>query len=151
MSTRSAIGIMDNDGRIKSVYCHFDGYPEHNGVILEEYYTKREKIEALLALGSISLLDRRLEPVKGVTHNFDKRAKGVVLAYHRDRGDVYHTPDVWEDEEDYVRNVERAYWAEYVYLWKDGWWMVYNTSSLNVVYDATRWNTVADALRVCEV
>ena len=87
------------------------------------------RIERLLELGSISLLDGRLEPVKGVTHNFDKRAKGVTLAYHRGRNDVYHAPDEWEDEEDYVRNTERAYWAEYVYLWKDGWWMVYNTSS----------------------
>lgn len=27
MSTHVAIGIRLNDGRIKAIYCHFDGYP----------------------------------------------------------------------------------------------------------------------------
>ena len=123
MSTRSAIGIMDNDGKIRSVYCHFDGYPDHNGTILERHYREREKIEELLKLGSISVLAERVAPRESETHTFDKPVAGVVVAYHRDRGDVYHAPDEWEDGEDFVRNVERAYWAEYVYLWKEagGW------------------------------
>ena len=31
MATRSTISIQKNDGTIRSVYCHWDGYCEHNG------------------------------------------------------------------------------------------------------------------------
>ena len=37
MGTRSRIGVMHGDV-VKSVYCHWDGYLEHNGVILQEHY-----------------------------------------------------------------------------------------------------------------
>jgi hypothetical protein len=36
MSTRSAIGIRYGT-IIKAVYCHWDGYVEHNGAILQEH------------------------------------------------------------------------------------------------------------------
>ena len=38
MSTRSRIAIKQNDGTYKSIYCHSDGYLEHNGYILYNYY-----------------------------------------------------------------------------------------------------------------
>ena len=79
MSTRSAIAIMDEDGRIRSVYAHWDGYLEHNGAILEKYYTEREKIEELLSLGSISLLAGRIKPKEGETHSFDKSIFWKIL------------------------------------------------------------------------
>ena len=152
MSTRSAIGMFDEKtGKIKSVYCHWDGYPSHNGAILEEHYTETAKVEKLISLGSISLLAERLEPEEGEEHSFDNPVNGVVVAYHRDRKDEYHVPNVWDDEEDYVKNTERSYWAEYVYLWKDGVWMVYKTPKHSEIYDENRWNTVADALCVCGV
>lgn len=31
MSTRSQIAMLSGDDSIKSVYCHWDGYPAHNG------------------------------------------------------------------------------------------------------------------------
>ena len=34
MGTRSRIGVMHGD-KVKSVYCHWDGYLEHNGQILQ--------------------------------------------------------------------------------------------------------------------
>ena len=151
MSTRSAIAIMDDDGKIRSVYAHWDGYLDHNGAILEKHYQDRKKIEALLALGSIILLAERVAPRESETHTFDKPVNGVVVAYHRDRNDVYHAPDVWEDEEDFVKNVERAYWAEFVYLWKGGRWMVYQIPTLDEMYDENRWYAVADAVCVCGV
>lgn len=50
MSTRSTIGIKEN-GIIRSIYCHWDGYPENNGKILYEHYNSKEKVEELLRLG----------------------------------------------------------------------------------------------------
>lgn len=39
MSTRSLIGYFDpNTPEIRMVYCHWDGYPEHNGKVLLNNY-----------------------------------------------------------------------------------------------------------------
>lgn len=57
MSTTSRIGIINTkDKTIKSVYCHWDGYPEHNGEILAKNYTKRTDVEALIEMGNMSSL-----------------------------------------------------------------------------------------------
>ena len=54
MGTRSRIGVMH--GNIcKSVYCHWDGYLEHNGVILQDYYNSA-RANNLVALGDLSSL-----------------------------------------------------------------------------------------------
>jgi hypothetical protein len=56
MGTRSRIGIQLADESILSVYCHWDGYPEFNGVKLVENFNTREKVEALVDGGDISAL-----------------------------------------------------------------------------------------------
>ena len=56
MSTRSNIGILNNDGSISYVYCHFDGYPSNVGAILLQKYDTAEKVRALIAQGNISSL-----------------------------------------------------------------------------------------------
>ena len=42
MGTRSRIGVMHGD-KVKSIYCHWDGYLEHNGRILAESYDRDRK------------------------------------------------------------------------------------------------------------
>ena len=37
MGTRSVIAVMHGTNA-KAVYCHWDGYLEHNGKILQEHY-----------------------------------------------------------------------------------------------------------------
>ena len=87
MATRSKIAIEDQDGTVRSIYCHWDGYPSHHGPILLEHYTTQEKVESLIALGSISSLAPETEIPEGVTHNFENATEGIVVAYHRDRGE----------------------------------------------------------------
>ena len=87
MATRSRIAIEDQDGTVRSIYCHWDGYPEHHGPILLKHYTTQEKVESLIALGSISSLSSETEIPEGVSHNFENPANGIVVAYHRDRGE----------------------------------------------------------------
>ena len=36
MSTRSRIGMINPDGSVSSIYCHFDGYPEGVGKTLHD-------------------------------------------------------------------------------------------------------------------
>ena len=85
MATRSRIAIENQDGTVLSIYCHWDGYPSHHGPILLEHYTTQEKVESLIALGSISSLAPETEIPEGVTHNFENATEGIVVAYHRDR------------------------------------------------------------------
>ena len=59
MGTRSRIGIEMPDHSVVSVYCHWDGYPEHNGKILVEHYLDRDKIQELIDGGGISSLRTR--------------------------------------------------------------------------------------------
>jgi len=105
MATRSRIGIENEDGTVSSIYCHWDGYPTGNGRMLVEYYSDREKVKELIALGSISSLCKNIAPSEpmehliGVrmlkefkvlpksVHTFDTPQKDVTVAYHRDRGE----------------------------------------------------------------
>jgi hypothetical protein len=98
MSTRSRIAIEKQDGTVESIYCHFDGYISHNGEILQNYYSTREKMEKLIELGDISSLENTPEE---------------TVAYHRDRGEDLNLtsyPDVATLFEDGFNSG-----AEYVY------------------------------------
>ena len=59
MGTRSRIGIEMPDHTVVSVYCHWDGYVEHNGKILVEHYQNREDVQELIDGGSMSSLRTR--------------------------------------------------------------------------------------------
>jgi hypothetical protein len=59
MGTRSRIGYELPDHSVVSVYCHWDGYVEHNGRILVQEYLERENVQELIDGGSISSLRTR--------------------------------------------------------------------------------------------
>ena len=83
MATRSYIGIRNADASVDYIYCHFDGYPEHNGKILTEHYSNINRINELLNLGDLSVLGQFI----GEKMDFDKRVRDTCLAYGRDRGE----------------------------------------------------------------
>jgi hypothetical protein len=87
MATRSRIAIEDQDGTVRSIYCHWDGYPSNNGRILFENYKTQEKVESLISLGSISSLRPEVDIPEGVHHNFQNQDEDITVAYHRDRGE----------------------------------------------------------------
>jgi hypothetical protein len=121
MATRSRIAIERETGTVNSIYCHWDGYPSHNGKILTEHYTDRAKVYSLINLGDISSLAVNLEPGEGETHSFEKPVNGVTVAYHRDRGEEYTSPTVHLDRNAFMASdVE-----EFGYLFtKEGDWFV---------------------------
>ena len=73
MSTRSAIGIRYADGTITGIYCHYDGYPEHNGKILYEHYLETYDVEDLLSFGSLSSLGHTPEASERRVKDMDER------------------------------------------------------------------------------
>ena len=59
MATRSTIGYETQDGGYVGVYCHYEGYPDHQGPILEGMYHADVVIlvNQALASGGIRFLD----------------------------------------------------------------------------------------------
>ena len=85
MGTRSSITAKCEDGKFKTIYCHWDGYPSHNGKILLEDFQDQAKIEAMIELGDMSSLGRSIECPEG--HSYDDPAEGHSVFYTRDRGE----------------------------------------------------------------
>ena len=83
--TPSSITAKCNDGRFRTIYCHSDGFVDHNGVILFKHYQNQQKIEDMLALGDMSYLQSSIECPKG--HSFRNGVKGFSIFYGRDRGE----------------------------------------------------------------
>lgn len=123
MATRSTIGMRTPEGRIVAIYCHWDGYPEHNGEILLRHYTSTDKISELIQLGSLSSLRENI----GEKHDFGARYKkgdvreDWVVAYHRDRGEELDIR-VFNDVADWIENFDMG--VEYYYLWNGKEWLV---------------------------
>ena len=111
MATRSTIALEFADGTVEQVYCHWDGYLEHNGQILLKHYSDPFKLQRLIDLGAISSLG----PEIGEKQDFDKRDTqndNWSLIYARDRGEdlVKHT---FKDYADYKANAQSE---EYNYI-----------------------------------
>ena len=90
MGTRSRIGYELPDHSVISVYCHWDGYVEHNGRILVEHYQDREAVKELIDGGSMSSLRTRRngwdlpDPLKDENGNYISDAEGNMM-YENDR------------------------------------------------------------------
>jgi hypothetical protein len=55
MSTRTIVSAKMR-GKVYSIYCHHDGYPEHMAPVLLEHYNTQEQVEALILLGNTSTI-----------------------------------------------------------------------------------------------
>lgn len=119
MATRSHIGKKLEDGTVKYIYCHFDGYPDHNGEILQEHYNDEAKIDALLELGDISILAPEIGQYQDF-NDHENRNPFWCLAYGRDRGDK-DTQAKFEKFDDYVS----PNFVDYCYVFNNGKWECY--------------------------
>ena len=113
MATRSRIAIENQDGTVKSIYCHFDGYLDGVGKKLFEHYD-REKTEKLMELGDISVL---------------KESTLNTIAYHRDRGEDH----CFQTHSRVEALFEMDSSVDYIYcLNRDDIWLVQKYNSLHV-------------------
>jgi hypothetical protein len=58
MSTRSFIGYQHSTDEIRGMYCHYDGYPDHVGVILTKYHSSFAAMTEIISGGQIRNFDQ---------------------------------------------------------------------------------------------
>ena len=123
MGTRSTIALEFADGTVQQVYCHWDGYLDHNGKILAEHYNDPFKLQKLIDLGDLS----SLRPTIGVQHPFssfqletkeerdahEKLVEDMCTFYGRDRNESGTGAKKFKDYADYVANHQ---YEEYEYI-----------------------------------
>jgi len=134
MGTRSRIGVMHGNV-VKSVYCHWDGYLEHNGEILLKHYDS-VKANELVSLGDLS----SLRPEIGVEHAFsqfdtkmsseeyDALYGNMCTFYGRDRKETGTEWKVAHTFDEFLEQVESCF-GEFYYVMKDGVWYCGNIYS----------------------
>jgi len=124
MSTRSSIAIKHGD-RIKSIYCHSDGYLAYNGRVLLENYSDSVKVSKLISMGDMSVLGKEI----GEQISFNDRmvyddADGYAQQcrfYGRDRGEEGVEFKSFDGEDTWVNFYNDC---EYFYLYDHGVWYV---------------------------
>jgi hypothetical protein len=138
MGTRSTIALEFADGTVEQVYCHWDGYLDHNGAILAEHYSDPYKLRDLIDMGDMSSLGKVIgkqhpfgpnynetDPVKkaAIQKKIDEASKaGYCTFYARDRGETGVSAKKFVDFQDYLAHHQ---YEEYEYiLRKDGNWYV---------------------------
>ena len=116
MATRSRIAIENQDGSVISIYCHWDGYIKSNGVILNENYTTKDKVEELIALGDLSSLDVTIDR---------------TVAYARDNGEDLNQKPFNNVEDLFEDGFSSG--IEYIYCFtKNSIWLVGELGSVNI-------------------
>ena len=153
MGTRSMIAIQNPHNKtVRAVYCHWDGYLEHNGAILQKHYAASPKVNNLIALGDIS----SLRPEIGEKHAFsrletpmddeayDKLYGNMTTYYGRDRGETGTEfkvfPTLKEAEEHYT-------WSDYFYCFKYTKASDYTVGEWHYKKVGERWKKLAPAIK----
>lgn len=120
MGTRSDIIVRRTDGKWARIYCHWDGYLEHNGKILAMHYNSQERAEALVKLGDLSSLKPLCDKPPG--HSFDSPVKGYCIAYGRDRGETETKAILFASANAAWPDSDTP--TEFTYLWDGSRWFV---------------------------
>jgi hypothetical protein len=120
MGTRSTIAMEFADGTVEQVYCHWDGYLEHNGQILARHYMDPFKVKELLALGCFSSLGADVAESKETAYHF---ARGEELCINRYKNADEYFDCSQQEEYDYIlRNVNgKAVWFVRYYETENTW------------------------------
>jgi len=128
MGTRSRIAVMH--GTVcKSVYCHWDGYLNFNGRILQEHYDS-SRANQLVALGDLSSLRARIgekhkfspfDQQELSNEEFKKQFGDMCTFYGRDRGEKHTEWKVAQNFETFLEQCDMS-GAEYYYIMENDQW-----------------------------
>lgn len=117
MSTHAAIIVARPEGGWQGIYVHHDGYLEHTGRMIARHYQDGVAARAIVALGDLSYLGERLDPIG--PHSYQSPEPGTTVAYHRDRGEALAIREGATVEE-----VENQFGVNpHVYVWNGAVWL----------------------------
>jgi hypothetical protein len=137
---------------VRAVYCHWDGYLEHNGAILQKHYAASSKVNNLIALGDLSSLGKQI----GEKHPFSPHSskedealyehakdQGYCTFYQRDRGEdaPFKVFKSLAEATDYYT------WSEYFYCFKYSKADDYQSGEWHYKKAGERWKKLAPAIR----
>jgi hypothetical protein len=119
MGTRSTIALEFADGTVSQVYCHWDGYFEHNGQILNNNYRDPFKLRDLINLGDFSSLRDTVEETKEGCYS----ERGEDCGARRYMNVDEYFAECQQEEYDYIlRNVGgEATWFVRCYVTEGEW------------------------------
>jgi hypothetical protein len=119
MGTRSTIALEFADGTVEQVYCHWDGYLDNNGRILQNHYMDPFKVKALVALGGFSSLRDTVEDTAETAYT----QRGEDLDINRYKNADEYFRECQQEEYDYIlRNVDGvATWLVRCYATNGQW------------------------------
>jgi hypothetical protein len=103
MGTRSNIAYERPNGQVVVTYCHYDGYPDYNGVILNENYDTPKQAEELANQGYLSSLQPTIE------ESLEGRAN-------------IEPPQIYHSLHSYINDIN--FDIEWIYLFKNNQWYV---------------------------
>ena len=128
MGTRSTIALEFADGTVSQVYCHWDGYLEHNGKILEAHYADPFKLRALVDLGGFSSLCATVEATAETAYT--KRGEDLDVNRYMNIDEYY--ADCQQEEYDYILTESQG-WLVRCYATKGGWVSMVEANELQEV------------------
>jgi hypothetical protein len=117
MGTRSTIALEYADGTVEQVYCHWDGYLDHNGKILQDNYSDPFELQRLINRGDMSSLSKTID---GCVFYAD-RSEELNISKYKDIADYFN--NVQQEEYDYILRciAGRAVWFVRHYDTDGGW------------------------------
>ena len=123
MATRSTIAMKTPEGKIRAIYCHWDGYVACNGRILQENYQAAYKIARLIEQGDMSSLAAEPMPNPSEAHSFNAPQDGVVVYYGRDRGETGVETKEFVNFDEFETEMSHM-GCEYFYVFNGNEWIV---------------------------
>ncbi len=112
MSTRSTIAMVTPRGDIDAIFCHWDGYPEYVGSILNARYTDERRVAKLMDMGDVDHLGKTLAKCRFYRRDFGDAEEDTRKETHKSLSEAV------------AAMTAELGWREYLYLFADKRWMV---------------------------
>ena len=144
MSSCCRIGLVQEDGTVRHIYCHTYGESCYMGDILNQHYNDKETISKLLDLGNIHFLGEL--PVSPDWSYYDRGHDDRYTMSYATRTDerksLEHNKAITHKDITEFASEFPHYLVLCVYLFNNGEWNVYDWSK--------RWRTLSEELEESE-
>ena len=146
MATRAIIAKLDDKG-VQAIYSHSDNYLEHTGKILDQHYANEDKVDELLSLGDVSIVDENIG-VKIDFNDYKLRAKNKQCKFYmRDRGEKYKQAEQLKDETKLIEFSNNCD-VDFIYMFAYGYWYVYDIHNGEAYNEINKFKELEDELYV---